>query len=108
MYNKEEAGNHVINKDGMMEETVEYTIVEGGAPNAENTMEGVTNIGENVSMEGVSNSGENAIDKFEVNNAEHVSMENVYNTEHAMEGVNNSGENVSMEFVVVSHYPYGY
>ncbi|GFR03133.1 hypothetical protein TNCT_478221 [Trichonephila clavata] len=72
MYNKEEAGNHVINKDGMMEETVEYTIEEDGVPNAENAMEGVTNSGENVSMEGVSNSGENAIDEGEVNNAEHV------------------------------------
>ncbi|GFR25573.1 hypothetical protein TNCT_313321 [Trichonephila clavata] len=99
MNNREEAENHILNNDRMMEETVECTIEEGGVSNAENVMEGVTNSGENVSMEGVRNSGENAIEEGEVNNAEHVSMEGVYNAEHAMEEVNNSGENVSMELV---------
>ncbi|GFQ88402.1 hypothetical protein TNCT_290421 [Trichonephila clavata] len=99
MNNREEAENHILNNDRMMEETVECTIEEGGVSNAENVMEGVTNSGENVSMEGVRNSGENAIDEGEVNNAEHVSMEGVYNAEHTMEEVNNSGENVSMEGV---------
>ncbi|GFR16689.1 hypothetical protein TNCT_391371 [Trichonephila clavata] len=99
MNNREEAENHILNNDRMMEETVECTIEEGGVSNAENVMEGVTNSGENVSMEGVRNSGENAIDEGEVNNAEHVSMEGVYNAEHTMEEVNNSGENVSMELI---------
>ncbi|GFR16606.1 hypothetical protein TNCT_246561 [Trichonephila clavata] len=87
MNNREEAENHILNNDRMMEETVECTIEEGGVSNAENVMEGVRN------------SGENAIDEGEVNNAEHVSMEGVYNAEHTMEEVNNSGENVSMEGV---------
>ncbi|GFQ70450.1 hypothetical protein TNCT_233171 [Trichonephila clavata] len=99
MNNREEAENHILNNDRMMEETVEYTIEEGGVPNAENLMEGVTYSGEKVSMEGVRNSGENAIDEGEVNNVEHVSMDGVYNAEHAIEEVNNSGENVSMEGV---------
>ncbi|GFR00483.1 hypothetical protein TNCT_350001 [Trichonephila clavata] len=87
MNNREEAENHILNNDRMMEETVECTIEEGGVSNAENVMEGVRN------------SGENAIDEGEVNNAEHVSMEGVYNAEHTMEEVNNSGENVSMELI---------
>ncbi|GFQ85130.1 hypothetical protein TNCT_530761 [Trichonephila clavata] len=119
IYNIVDAGNNVVNNDGIMEEdnNVENTIEEGGLSNVENTIEevgvnnaenameegGVNNVENTIEEGGVNNSGENdSMEEGRVNNSgKNDSMEEggVNNVENIMDegGLNNSGENDSME-----------